>query len=359
MMKNLIQFELRKIFGKRFVMISMVAVLLLSFVLSFSTLQNMYATDGKGVEGSGKAAVEIDKKLAAKYAGVLTDEKVQQMMTEFKPNHDLHGMNAQYLYMNTTQSAVFSRFSDMDGNWNGLRVSDVFGNEEIRIGYVAGWLYTSQNLAKVLIALSFALILMIAPVFSGEYGGVDAILLTTKLGKTKCISAKIAAGFIVSFSVTAVTLAFHFLFARIVYGTDGLDCSILFAHQDFIEGYIPFNMTCRTVIHYQVLLAFLSAAAVTGISLMLSALCKNQMIAFAGAAAIYILPILLPISETNPLYRIVVLMPLYYSQYISILSVEQMKNGMLYAVWAIPMALILAMLGTILSRKVFSHHQVC
>lgn len=357
-MKNLLKFELRKIFAKRFTILAMLFVLLLSFILSFSTLQNMYATDGKNAEGSGKAAVEIDKKIAVKYEGLLTDEKVQQMMTEFKPTYDLHGMNAQYLYRNATQSAAFSRFSDMDGNWNGLSVSDVFGNEEIKIGYVAGWLQTSQNMAKVLIALSFAIILMIAPVYSGEYGGVDAIILTSKYGKTKCATAKVAASFIASFFITAVVLALHLLFAFAVYGTDGLDCSILFAHQDFVEGYIPFNITCGTVIKYQILLALLSAIAVTGISLLLSAVCKNQMVAFVGSAAVYVIPILLPISEVSPLYRIAVLTPLYYSQYISILSVEQMANGWLYAVWAIPVALLLAVGGAIISRRIFHKHQV-
>lgn len=357
-MKNLLKFEFRKIFAKPVVIISIILVLLLSFLLSFSTLQNMYASDGKTTEGSGKIAIEIDKQISEKYAGILTDEKVQQMMAEFKPNFDLHGMNVQYLYINAMQSAVFSRFSDTNGNWNGLSVSDVFGNEEIKIGYMAGWLYTSQNMAKVLIALSFVIIFMIAPIYSGEYGGVDAIILTSRYGKTKCATAKIAAGFFSSIIVVSVLLAFHLVFAFIVYGTEGLDCSILFAHQNFVNGYIPFNITCGTVIKYQILLAFLSAFAITGITLIFSALCKNQMIAFVASAAIYIIPILLPVSETSPFYKSIVLTPLYYSQYISILSVEQMKNGLLYAVWAIPISMFLAVIGTIISQKVFSKHQV-
>lgn len=357
-MKNLLKFEFRKILAKRFTVLSISFVLLLSFILSFSTLQNMYATDGNGAEGSGKAAVAIDKQIAAKYEGLLTDEKVQQIMTEFKPTHDLHGMNAKYLYMNATQSAAFSRFSDMDGNWNGLSVSDVFGDEAIKIGYVAGWLHTSQNMAKVLIALSFMIILMTAPVYSGEYGGVDAIILTSKYGKTKCAAAKVAASFMASFFITVIVLSLNLLFAAVVYGTDGLDCSILFAHQDYVEGYIPFNITCGMVLKYQIMLAFLSAFAVTGISLVFSALCKNEMIAFTVSATLYIVPILLPVSEISPLYRIIVLAPLFYFQYISILSIEQMANGWLYAVWAIPAALFLGMTGAIVSRRVFSKHQV-
>lgn len=84
-MKNLIKFELRKILTKRFAVISIAAILLLSLILSFSTLHSMYAFDGNGTEETGKAAVEIDKQIALKYEGKLTDNKVQQMMSEFKP----------------------------------------------------------------------------------------------------------------------------------------------------------------------------------------------------------------------------------------------------------------------------------
>lgn len=82
------------------------------------------------------------------------------------------------------------------------------------------------------------------------------------------------------------------------------------------------------------------------------------MISFVAAATVYIIPIMLPIAETNGLYRLIVLMPLYYSQYISIMSVEQIGNGMLYAIWAVPVAVILMILGSIISRRKFIKHQV-
>ena len=349
----LYKFELRKILTKRFAVISVAAVLLLSLILSFSTLHSMYAFDGNGTEETGKAAVEIDKQIALKYEGKLTDNKVQQMMSEFKPTQDLHGMNAKYIYQNALQSSVFSHFADIDGSWNGLSVADVFGDKEIKVGYVNGWLSTSQNMAKIFIVLSLVIILLIAPVFSGEYGGVDNIILTSKYGKAKVLASLLSAVFI-----TTLVVIFNLLIAVAIYGTEGLDCSILFAPIDFLEGYIPFNITCGTVLKYQILLAFMSAISVTGIVLILSAVCKSQMIAFVISAAIHVIPIMLPISETSALYRIIVLMPLFYSQYISIMSVEQMHNGMLYAVWSIPVAIALVVIGSIISHKAFSKHQV-
>lgn len=224
--------------------------------------------------------------------------------------------------------------------------------------HVNGWLSTSQNMAKIFIVLSLVIILLIAPVFSGEYGGVDNIILTSKYGKTKCATAKVLASLLSAVFITTLVVIFNLLIAVAIYGTEGLDCSILFAPIDFLEGYIPFNITCGTVLKYQILLAFMSAISVTGIVLILSAVCKSQMIAFVISAAIHVIPIMLPISETSALYRIIVLMPLFYSQYISIMSVEQMHNGMLYAVWSIPVAIALVVIGSIISHKAFSKHQV-
>ena len=357
-MKNLIRFELRKILLNRLAIISLAAVFLLSLGLFFSTLQGMHAFDGKSAEGTGRTAVAIDKKIASEYEGILTDEKVQQMMSEFKITQDLHGLNAKYIYINALQSAAFSHFSDMDGKWNGLSVADVYGDKEINIGYVNGWLSTSRNMIKVFLFLSLVIVLLIAPVFSGEYSGVDNIILTSRYGKTKCATAKVIASLSVAITVTILVVVFNLIIAFMAYGKDGWNCSILFAPMEFSEGYIPFNITCGTVLKYQILSAFMSAVSVTGITLILSAVCKNQMISFVAAATVYIIPIMLPIAETNGLYRLIVLMPLYYSQYISIMSVEQMGNGMLYAIWAVPVAVILMILGSVISRRKFIKHQV-
>ena len=357
-MKKLILFELRKVFSKRLSLIALGGILLFSVLISFSTYQNKYAFDGVNAEGSGKTAVEIDKGIAAKYEGILTDEKVQQMMSDFAPTSDLHGLSAIYVYQNAMQSAAFSRFSDKEGNWNGLSVSDVFGNEEIKIGYVDGWLSTSRNMVRVFVALALAVIIMLAPIFSGEYEGVDNIILTSKYGKTKCATAKVIAGIITAILTTTLVAAINLLLAFVFYGTEGLDCSILFAPSDYVEAFIPFNITCGTLLKYQILLAFTCTLSVTGITLFLSAISKNQIVALVAAMAIFLFPVLLPITEVNPLFRLVGLLPIYHVLAISLLSVEQMSNGMLYAIWAIPAALLFLGVGAGISRRVFAKHQV-
>ena len=121
---------------------------------------------------------------------------------------------------------------------------------------------------------------------------------------------------------------------------------------------IPFNITCGTLLKYQILLAFTCTISVTGITLLMSAISKNQIVALVAAMAIFLFPVLLPIPETNPLFRLVGLLPVYHVLAVSLLSVEQMSNGMLYAIWAIPTALIFLGIGAGFSRHIFAKHQV-
>ena len=138
----------------------------------------------------------------------------------------------------------------------------------------------------------------------------------------------------------------------------GLNCSILFAPSEYVEAFIPFNITCGTLLKYQILLAFTCTISVTGITLLMSAISKNQIVALVAAMAIFLFPVLLPIPETNPLFRLVGLLPVYHVLAVSLLSVEQMSNGMLYAIWAIPTALIFLGIGAGFSRHIFAKHQV-
>ena len=39
-------------------------------------------------------------------------------------------------------------------------------------------------------------------------------------------------------------------------------------------------------------------------------------------------------------------------------DIVEMHNGMLYAVWSIPVAIALVVIGSIISHKAFSKHQV-
>lgn len=356
-MRKLIGFELRKLFARRLTQAAFLAVVLFSALFTVSTYANKYASYG-GRQTSGGEAVALDKEIAAKYEGILTDEKVRQMMDELAPKSGPQGLNAIYLYQNAMQSAVTARFSDMYGNWNGLRVEDVFGEEEIRIGYVDGWIGASRDMQKSFVFLSFVILIMLAPVYSGEYGGVDSLILASRYGRTKCAGAKALAGVLAAVLVTAVMAALNAGAAFLLYGSQGLDCSILFAQLTLTEGYIPFNLTCGALLGYQVLLCFAGAVGTAAVALVLSAVCRNSMAAVAASAAVCVAPVLLPVAESSSLFRLLVLLPVYQMQFESLMSMGLLENGMPYAVLAVPVSAGLLAAGYVASRKIFARHEV-
>ena len=310
---------------------ALLVVLLLSVLLHFSTYQNKFAFDGQRQE-SGRKAVELDQEIAARYEGILTDEKVQQMLSELTPKSGSEGLNVIYIYQNAMQSAVTARFLDMEGNWNGLSVADVFGKEEIKIGYVDGWMGAIQNMTRIFLFLSFVVIVMLAPVFSGEYGGVEYLILSGRYGRTKCAAAKAIAGLLAAVVTTAAAVILNVALAFVLYGKNGLDCSILFAPLSFTEGYIPFNITCGMLLRYRILLAFTGIMGLAGTTLILSALCKNQLTALAASLAVYAFPALLPVAETSSLFQVIALSPLYQLLFVAVMSVRKISGDLLYAI---------------------------
>lgn len=357
-MKRLIQFELRKLFSRRLTQAAILVLLLFSLLSNLSLYQGRYAYDGDSQEDWGRKAVEIDKAVAKKYEGILTDKTVARMMEDFKIDEekDLRGANAIYVYENATQSAAFLRFAASDGSWNGKSVFEVFGQEKIKIGFIDGWMSVSQNLIRISLLLAVVVILMTAPVYCGEYAGVDALIFTSRYGRTLCPAAKAAAGLLAAFTVTAGTVLLNLGLGFCLYGTEGLDCSILFHTVEYAERGVPFNLTCRTLLAYQVLLAFTGTVSTAAVTLFVSVLSKNPMTALAISGGLYFLSIVVSVAESHPLFRYVALLPVYHAQFCSLMSVEQMKNGLLYAMWALPFAVLLTLACTGLSLSGWRRH---
>lgn len=357
-MRRLIYYEIQKILKKQTSVFLFILILVMSMLYTQSTYQNMYSFDGKLREGNGKEAVKIDKFIAQKYQGILTDKKVQEMLKDFRIENNMTGVNLAYIYQNSIQSAVYSRFADQNGAWNGKSVSDIYGTEDINVGYIEGWLRTSNNMRTIFLLFSFVIIVIVIPIFSGEYGKTDNIILVCKYGRGISGIAKIVASYIITFFSTLFFITINIIMALCLYGKEGLNCSILFSSIEFAEDYIPYNIDCIMLLWYQVILIFAGMISITGIALVVSSICNNQILALAETVTIYLLPILIPVSENNALYKIFILAPIYHFQFISIMSIEKMENGILYAIWAIPIAMGIGLCGSIIAYIIFKKHQV-
>lgn len=348
-MRELFKFEMLKIFKRKTAQAAVLALFAAAVLLSVSTYLNMYAFDGKNNEGRGSAAVQIDMGEAEKYEGPLTDEKVLKMLDEYKI-FDMHGMNAAYIYENALQSSLFYRFAAPDGTWNNKKVSDVFGDEKINIGYTYGWLKTSGNMVKIFILLMFVIAVIVSPVFSGERGGADEIILTSRYGRTKCVYSKISAGLFASLATSAGIFLLMFFIALAFYGKDGLSCSALFAPSEFAESFAKFdNISCGGLLARQGLLALTGAVFTLGVSLFSSAAFKTKSASLIFAAAFLALPTLLAPPETSTLFKLAALSPICQAQFISLMSI-----GKSFALLAAPVSLAVFAVGSAAAKRIFT-----
>ena len=165
-------------------------------------------------------------------------------------------------------------------------------------------------------------------------------------------------GILAAVLVTAGMLACNVGAAYLLYGREGLDCSILFAPLTLTEGYIPFNITCGALLGYQALLSLTGAVCTAGVGLVLSAACRTPMIAVVASAAVHIVPTLLPVAESSPLFRLLALLPVYQMQFEALMSLGQLEAGMPYAVLALPVSAGILAVGYALSRRIFAAHEV-
>lgn len=68
-MKQLMRFELKKIFMKRIVRMAVLGLLILNILFVFSDYYSMYAFGRQKPGGSGGAAVEIDQEISERISG--------------------------------------------------------------------------------------------------------------------------------------------------------------------------------------------------------------------------------------------------------------------------------------------------
>lgn len=118
------------------------------------------------------------------------------------------------------------------------------------------------------------------------------------------------------------------------------------------------NGTCGALLGYQILLSFAGAVGTAAVALVLSAVCRNPMAAVVASAAVHIVPTLLPVPESDPLFRLLALLPVYQMQFEALMSLGQLRGGLPYAVWALPVSAGLLAVGYGASRKIFASREV-
>ena len=246
------------------------------------------------------------------------------------------------------------------------RIADILSNPELQnslqIGYTRGWETTLLSIESLFLIMGFLIIVAVSPVFSEEYGcGMDALLLTGKYGKTKCITAKIMASFTFSVVLTILTVFSSMVSMLWQYGTEGFEASLQFGSRGLFWE-VPWEVSCFHGFLLVVGFGIAGAVLLSSLVLLVSAAVSSSFVSVLISILIYVLPIVL-------IFRFGLLS---FDQFLSIMPSGDFNVAMLLSMqgvsvtgneipmWSINLLLTAAGVLAVLlgGRKIFGGHQV-
>ncbi len=230
----------------------------------------------------------------------------------------------------------------------------------IEYGYTEGWNKFLDNIEFFIFVL-LVIVICVAPIFASEYQtGADHIILSSKLGKTKLITVKLATAFL--FGATVLTLHF-FITIVIVAFTFGLDGAALPVQA--LHSTNPYNWTIGQFVLMQVITVYVLLFGLIACTLWLSAKVKSSFTALIPLVLLLIVPLFLNRTDTASIWN----------QLHSLLPFPSMRNTLgndeltfisyslenfvidLYTM-RILFYVAAGCLLTFLTRKAFKNHQV-
>ena len=416
-MGSLIRYELKKMLSRRVSQVSIAAVLALVAVIAFFNITSQYALDPKemGTEFEGTAAIAQIKANTEALAGPITDEEATEALREFKefvgPDGEVkeeyrtdrkpYGEKAnEYWEFSAKNGALMALLtspwmqgyqmpvsaaaaidttgtvdlygrvrskiaSGLDAN-GALSYNDderAFWSERaqgmqtpIEYGYAGGW-EDFLNLAQFLIFAMLAVVITCASVFNGEYRAkTDAILLSTKFGKSRLGRAKAAASMIAASAIYWVFTLVFLAITLVFYGADGAGLPIQI-----------YNITCTYGISLSAaaliccLVGYLATLALLGIVLALSAKIDSPMGILAIGVALILIPVFVPTMTSSIANHIIYLFPYDALNPFNLFDMVSYAIGPVVVELPVFLAafyLLLFATGIALAIRTFKRHQV-
>lgn len=417
-MGSLIKFELKKIFSRRVTQVSCVLILLLFIVQMGFNITSQYALDPNevGTEFAGTEAIVQIKANADALAGPITDEiateklrEYQQFISpegeikdEFSYNGGVFGERADELWrfnsannaymglltepwrlgysMPVTVAATIdtSHTVDLYGQIQNKVADELEANQygftfteaekefwlskaqnvvtPVEYGYAGGW-EDFLNMAQFLIFAIIAIVIACAPVFNGEYSArTDAIILSTRYGKTRLGKVKALAAFIAASMIYWVEALVLLLIPLVFFGAEGAHLPI-----QAMTLSNTYSISIGAAAFICCLVGYLAALALTGIVLALSARIRSAMAILAIGAAIIFVPMFLPNLGNSIAEHIVYLFPYYSLNAHNLFDTISFAMGSVvveYPVFCLILYAILFIVGSLFAMHAFKRHQV-
>lgn len=416
-MGSLIKFELKKICTQRVTQVSILVISALLVWISVSNITSQYVLDpdSVGSEYEGASAIAQQKENADMFAGPITDEAVTDTLRELKTFIEDEEIAEQYRWDESEVGADAAEYWDFYAprtNYLSLIVQpwmqgfempasvasridttstlDVYEQARQKVaselavgnsvfsytdaertfwmdkvkgvqtpaeyGYAGGWLDFFDMSAFLILAL-IATAIACANVFNTEYREkTDAVMLSTKFGKSKLGRAKAIASVIAASAIYLVMVAVILEVPLIFFGLDGAGLPIqlkeLCNTYDLSVGGAAFVLC---TVGYIVMLGLL------GIVMLLSSKMRSSMGILAIIAAIVIVPMMLSNLHNNIANHVLFLFPYLALDANNLFDMVSYSLGPVVIEYPIALAMLYGILfvgGSLLAVRSFRRHQV-
>ncbi|MDE5934027.1 MAG: ABC transporter permease [Lachnospiraceae bacterium] len=328
--------ELYKLCHRKIVIVGTFCVIgILLFFFAMKVSEESAHVDG--VTYHGYQAVQVNRQITEEFKGVLTDEKVdaivekygfpQEVMRNYGGFRDSNFLNyfvVAYLadgFMRGWEEGEYQistmTYPIADTELGAVR--ELTG-QEILLAYTNGWGVFIDMMEVGMVLACILILFSVSVLFAGErQKKMLPLLFTTKEGRKKDISVKIAAAFTVTVAIWLIVILLDFIVCGLVYGYDGIDSFVGITNISFFIIAQSWSVSIWTVKHFLIVVLFRSFIGVIllcAITIYISAGCRSSFHAVSVAAVSYGLPVLLwvimPIGFIFSLIRVLIYASAFY-----------------------------------------------
>lgn len=412
-MLELVKFELKKLFTKKMnIIVLIVCLFLITILFSLSGI-DFLASDELGNNYKGQEAIDLRKEQIAQINGTLTNERITQEINDLqklKENPDNLVVNSygeedfskkvynEYLdnrlNLLTNINKVYAGYSssyineilnvDLENIEDFYTLRQNVIKENLNQDY-SGKTYTDQekeywiekssnvetpfeydfyygwsnifNSYQMMIVTVIAVCICLSSIFSGEYqSGADNIILTSKYGKSKAITAKIIASVVFASIVFVVYLLCAVGSILLMFGTDGWDLPI-----QIMNILSTYSLTFLEAFLYNVGISYAILLGMVGLTLFLSSKLKGSIAVFIIDIAIVMIPSFFSITSPFGLWNKTLLLMPYNSIFNNFSRMVSYQFGNLVVdlpLMTIFIYLVVMLITFILAGRIFRKHQV-
>ena len=197
--------------------------------------------------------------------------------------------------------------------------------------YFGGWDALLERASAIIMLLVLITGFLVSGIFSDEIQlKADSIFFSAKLGRTKAVSAKIGAGFIIISVVYWITILLYSGAVLIALGFDGADCAIQLGSSNWKSFY---NITYFQDYLLTVFGGYIGSLFILTLSMFVSAITRSSVLAVTIPFILIFIPSFL--SGISVLSDVLVLLPdrlLQMCETVQLLSTYQIGNKVVGAV---------------------------